>query len=77
MNKKQTANIDDDNNKKCAHHNHITGDFIATTSLSCNNKMKTNNCLHIIFHYMKGYDGNNLLSKINEHFADKEINLIG
>ena len=38
--------------------------------------MKTDNCLYIVFHYMKGYDGNFILEKLNEHFQDQNINLI-
>ena len=29
--------------------------------------MKVDNCLYIVFHYMKGYDGNFIISKIFEH----------
>ena len=67
----------DDENIKVQHHNHLTGDFIATTCKPCNSKMKTDNCLYITFHYMKGYDGNFILEKLNEHFKDSNINLIG
>ena len=51
----------DEDYVKVAHHNHITGDFIATVCKSCNSKVKLDNCLYITFHYMKGYDGNYIL----------------
>ena len=64
-------------NHRIQHHNHITGDYIATVCKSCNSKMKTDNCLYIVFHYMKGYDGNFIIEKLNEQFKDAKINLIG
>ena len=64
-------------NRRIQHHNHITGDYIATTCKSCNSKMKTDNCLYIFFHYMKGYDCNFIIEKLNEHFQNQNINLIG
>ena len=63
--------------KKCAHHNHINGLFIASRCLTCNSRMKTNNCLHIVFHYLKGYDSNFILAQMSKHFEGKNINLIG
>ena len=39
--------------------------------------MKVSNCLHIIFHYLRGYDSNFILSQISKHFEGKHINLIG
>ena len=69
--------FDDKDHKKCAHHNHINGDFIATCCLICNSKMKVNNCLHIVFHYLKGYDSNFILSRMAKHFEGQNINLIG
>ena len=69
--------FDDKDYKKCAHHNHINGLFIASACLSCNSKMKTNNCLHIVFHYLKGYDSNFILSRMAKQFEGQNINLIG
>ena len=63
----------DIDNKRVAHHNHLNGNFIATTCLSCNSKMKVDNCLYIVFHYIKGYDGNFNLSIINEHLKIKQL----
>ena len=45
--------------------------------LQLNSKIKTNNFSYIIFHYLKGYDSNFILSKLNKHFKDHNINLIG
>ena len=61
----------DENNERCAHHNHITGDFIAKICVSCISKMKTNNCLYIVIHYLKGYDIQFILSKIMTTFQIK------
>ena len=69
--------FDEKDHKKCAHHNHLNGLFLATTCLSCNSKMKVNNCLHIVFHYLKGYDSNYILSRMAKHFEGQNINLIG
>ena len=67
----------DKENRRIQHHNHINGIYIATVCKSCNSKMKTNNCLYIVFHYMKGYDIHYIIKTINVHFKDSNINLIG
>ena len=69
--------FDQKDHKKCAHHNHINGLFLANACLSCNSKMKVNNCLNIVFHYLKGYDSNFILSRMAKHFEGQNINLIG
>ena len=69
--------FDDKDHIKCAHHNHINGLFLASACLSCNSKMKVNNCLHIVFHYLKGYDSNFILSRMAKQFEGQNINLIG
>ena len=69
--------FDDKDHKKCAHHNHINGSFLGSACLTCNSKMKVNNCLHIVFHYLKGYDSNYILSRMSKHFEGQNINLIG
>ena len=69
--------FDDKDHNKCAHHNHINGLFLGSCCLICNCWMKVSNCLHIIFHYLRGYDSNFILSQISKHFEGKHINLIG
>ena len=69
--------FDNKDYRKVDHHNHINGLFLGSCCLICKSKMKTNNCLYIVFHYLKGYDSSFILSKINKHFSNKNINLIG
>ena len=69
--------FDDKDHKKCAHHNHINELFITSCCRICNNKMKTSNTLNIVFHYLKGYDSNFILSRLAKHFEGKNIYLIG
>ena len=69
--------FDDKDHQKCAHHNHINGLILGSACLSCNSKMKVNNCLHIVFHYLKGYDSNFILSRMSNQFEGQNINLIG
>ena len=63
--------------KRVQHHNHISGDYIATTCQSCNSKIRTDTTLYIVFHYLKGYDIHYIINKINYHFKDSNINLLG
>ena len=67
----------DKENKKVKHHDHISGDFIATVCQSCNAKIKTDCTLYIVFHYLRGYDVHYILEKLNDHFKDSNINLLG
>ena len=67
----------DKDNKKVQHHNHISSEYIATVCQSCNSKVKTNTTLCIIFHYLKGYDVHYIIEKLNDHFKDSNINLLG
>ena len=67
----------DKQNKKVKHHNHISGNYIETVCQSCNSKVKTNCTLYIIFHYLKGYDVNYIIEKLNHYFKDSNINLLG
>ena len=63
--------------KKVQHHNHISGDFIATICQSCNSKIRTDCTLYIVFHYLRGYDIHYIITKINNHFKDSNINILG
>ena len=63
--------------KRVQHHNHISGDYIATTCQSCNSKIRTDTTLYIVFHYLKGYDIHYIINKINDYFKDSNINLLG
>ena len=63
--------------KRVQHHNHISGNYIATVCQSCNSKIRTDTTLYIAFHYLKGYDIFYIINKINDHFKDSNINLLG
>ena len=63
--------------KRIQHHNHISGNYIATVCQSCNSKVRTVTTLYIVFHYLKGYDIHYIISKLNDHFKDSNINLLG
>ena len=67
----------DQDNKRIQHHNHLNANYIATTCVSCNSKIKTSNTLYILFHNMKGYDVHYIIEKLNNHFKDCNINLHG
>ena len=63
--------------KKVQHHNHLSGDFIATICQSCNSKIRVDSTLYIVFHYLRGYDIHYIITKINDYFKDSNINLLG
>ena len=63
--------------RRIQHHNHINGNYIATVCKSCNSKVKTDNTLYVVFHYLKGYDIHYIIEKLNIHFKDSNINLLG
>ena len=63
--------------RRVQHHNHLNGDYIATICISCNSKVKTNNTLYVVFHYLRGYDIHYIIEKLNDHFKDSNINLLG
>jgi hypothetical protein len=45
-------------NKKCKHHDHLTGEYIGAYCNSCNLKIKyTNFKIRVVFHNFTGYDG--------------------
>ena len=67
----------DKTNKRIQHHNHVNGEYIATTCKTCNSKIKTDNTLYIVFHYLKGYDIHYIIEKIYDHFNDSNINILG
>ena len=67
----------DKKQKKIQHHNHLSGDYIATICQSCNSKIRTDTTLYIVFHYFKGYDSNYIIEKLNDYFKDCNINLLG
>ena len=58
---------------KARHHNHVNGDFIATTCLECNSQVKLYNCLYLVFHYLKAYDSKFLMRGLHNHFKDKKL----
>ena len=63
--------------KRVQHHNHVSGDYIATVCQSCNSKVRIDTTLYIAFHYLKGYDFYFIIRKINDHFKNSNINLLG
>ena len=63
--------------KRVQHHNHLNGDYIATICQSCNSKVRVDCTLYIAFHYLKGYDVNYIIERLNNHFKDANINLLG
>jgi hypothetical protein len=45
-------------NKKCKHHDHLTGEYVGAYCNSCNLKIKyTNFKIRVVFHNFTGYDG--------------------
>ena len=64
-------------NRRIQHHNHLKGNYIATVCKPYNSKIKTNNTLYIVCHFLKGYDIHYIIEKLNVHFKDTNINLIG
>ena len=60
----------DKENRRIQHHNHINGNYIATTCKTCNSKIKFDNTLYLVFHYLKGYDIHYIIEKVNVHFKD-------
>ena len=67
----------DKQNRRIQHHNHLNGVYIDTICKPCNSKIKANNTLFITFHYLKGYDSHYIIEKLNDHFKDSNINLLG
>ena len=63
--------------KRVQHHNHISGDYINTVCNSCNAKVKIDCSLYLCFHFLKGYDIHYIIEKLNDHFKDSNINLLG
>ena len=78
MKKCEFCNVKFDNIiKRIQHHNHVSGNFIATICQSCNSKIRTDCTLYITFHYLRGYDIHYIISKLNDYFQDSNINILG
>ena len=62
--------------KKCADHNHLTGDYRGAACNTCNLAMKLPRHLVIMFHNLKGYDGHFIVRSIMElqsKFGDQTV----
>jgi hypothetical protein len=51
-------------NKKVAHHDHISGEFISTLCSSCNLKYKYKTFIPVYLHNLKGYDSHLFVSSL-------------
>ena len=72
------------NDRKCRHHNHVTGEFIAAVCSSCNLQLKPSKInseshfgtqfnVPIVAHNMKGYDGHIILQHMCAKFSEDEM----
>jgi len=56
-----------DMNKKVAHHDHITGEFISSICNSCNLKYQYKMFLPVYIHNLKGYDAHLFVNALNKY----------
>ena len=54
-------------NKKVAHHNHITGEFISTLCNKCNLDFQYKKFLPVYIHNLKGYDAHLFITSLNDY----------
>lgn len=65
-----------DEEDRCHHHDHITGESIGLAHSSCNKKLKFTPSLDIIFHNFAGYDSKHIISYLSERLKTKFENVI-
>jgi len=64
-------------NKKCCHHDHISGEYISTLCNKCNLKYKYKNFLPIYIHNLKNYDGHFIINALSKYgYKNDNIDLI-
>jgi hypothetical protein len=67
------CDFDDNKNKKCAHHDHITGAYISALCSKCNLLLSYKRFLPVYLHNLKGYDAHlfvNSLYKFGQRDCD-------
>lgn len=64
-------------NKKVAHHDHVTGQYIAPACNNCNLQLRYKNFLPVYIHNLKGYDAHLFINALNKYGQqNKEISCI-
>ena len=69
---KNSKNDKNDKQKKVRDHCHITGDYIGAAHSDCNLK-RTNRDIPVIFHNLKGYDGNIIIKALNKNINNIRV----
>jgi hypothetical protein len=59
-------------NKKVAHHNHITGNYISTCCNKCNLQMRIKRFLPVYIHNLKGYDAHLFINALSKYGYQQE-----
>lgn len=68
--------FDDEKHAQCAHHDHITGQFLGTLCKSCNFEFCIKKFMPIYFHNLKGYDSHFIVLALAEDGEDEAISCI-
>ena len=61
-----------DKNKKCIHHNHITGKYISSICSNCNLKLQIQKFMPVYFHNLKGYDSHLIITGLAKYGIKNE-----
>ncbi len=71
------TSFDSDKHKKVCHHDHITGNYLATICNQCNLKLQYKRFIPIYIHNLKNYDSHFIVPYLNKYGKQTETENVG